>query len=214
MDVLIEGAELGRLEMYVVVQTVIGDFDVVRIIFDLKSVQHAEMLKIDRVGQRHPMLDREVSDLDGTEGELGLGKPDEAWDSEERFGSVECPDQSPLLGGGELEQTRLVGNAIAGRNLRASSVHAILPVMEGATDVVADHLADTQVRSQVTAEGAQHARLAVFSAIQHHSTIEKILADDLTALEFTGETEGVPVLVVPVRPLRGHRRILSFPRRL
>ena len=155
------------------------------------------MLKVHRVGERHPRLDRQIERLGGAEIEIRFGVAGKIGNVVQRLDAVEGPDQSPLLGGRKSEQVRRFGDFVGGGNFSAYAVLAVLPMMERAADVIADDFAEAQVGAEMAAERAHHCGASALATIRDHTVLEDVAADGLAGENFVGARDRIPRLMKP-----------------
>jgi hypothetical protein len=153
-----------------------------------------------------------IESLGGADVELGRVVADKLGHVEERLGSVERPNQSPLFDGGVFENFGGLGNFFRSRNFGASAVEPVLPMMERALDVVADDLAHAQIGAEMAAICVHDGGLAVLAAVNDRAAFQEVAADYVSDADFIGARDRIPGLMEPARgfcPLRCHQNFGS-----
>ena len=178
---------------------VVADLDLLRIEIDFQTVQHPQMLKVHRIGKRHPRFDRKVEGLDGAILQFGLLIPRKIGDLEQRLLAVERPDESPFFGGGKLEDTRRPRNSVRRRNFGALAVRTVLPMMERAAHILADNFPDPEIGTQVTAVGAHYRPPPALTPIDNRASLQEIAPNYLTRRYFIGARDRIPARMEPSR---------------
>src|SRR5262249_9503626 len=187
---------------HLVLNSVVADLDLLRIEIDFETVQHPQMLKVHRIGKRHPRFDRKIEGLDGAIFQLALLIPCKIRNLEQRLLAVEGPDESPFFSGREFEDPRRPGNLVRGRNLGALPVRTVLPMMERAPDILADNFPNPEISAQVTAVGAHDRRSPALTPIDNDASLQEIASNYLTRHYFIGACDRIPARMEP-RPRCG-----------
>src|SRR5439155_4832275 len=182
---------------------VVAERDRPRVAVDAEPVEHPEVLEVDGVREQHPGIDGEVARLDRAEDEVG-DRDREARHVEERRRAGEDPDEVPRLGARKTVEGHAARDAVGDRDARARAVRAVLPVMERAAEVVADHRPEGEVGTEVAAVGREHGYATALTAVDDHAAVEKLAGDDLPYADVAREDDRVPRLVVAVAALPGH----------
>ena len=150
---------------------------------------------LDGVRGRDPNVNGAKTAARGLEDQFPLLGAGHARPPEQGGVAVESPDQPPGLGRGIGEDARGRRDLVAGRDVHASAVGPIAPIVEGTADLPFDHVPDRQIGAEMRAIGALHHHLALPIAVEDDARAEKIYAEHSVRTKLAREPDREPGLV-------------------
>src|SRR5579872_3079730 len=179
-DAILDRLAFRVAPLEIVQHRMIGPFDfVVRIVLlEGHAVQRLDVLHVGRVATNHPRIGRrDLRKRRRGHHEFGVGirkvRDLEAW-----MLTVVREHDAVFFANGKFEQTRGGRRRIADLGRDAYAIAVVAPMMKGASDRIALNVADREIRADMRAVCAHHARLAAYASIRDHAPIEEIDAEN------------------------------------